>query len=1335
MKNILFYLIGFTLFQSIIAAEQNRNNYYFSHITGDAGLSQNNIKSIIQDSYGFMWFGTKNGLNRYDGTSMRTINCDDYVSGKSNHNISALHEDDTNRLWIGTDKGVFIYDPVSEVFTSLEVISDDGLQITNWIADIQSDHSGNIWIIAPAQGVFRYRDGKMYHYYITDVEHYNLENPQCMCVTQSGKVWIGTNHSGLYLYDEEKNTFKQYLSDKNGNSLKEDNVFAICEYGDCIAVAVHEGELKKYNVLTNTLSVVNAPGVHYSVLRDIQCYDDRELWVATQIGLFIIDESKNKVTHITEDPMHPYGLSDKGVCVIYKDREGGIWLGTLFGGVNYCPSAVLSFEKYVPLNNKNSLSSKRIRELVEDKSGHIWIGTEDEGINMLDTKSGVIKPMGYEFMMKNNCLNTLALLIRDNELWCGSFKRGLCTLQLSSGTMKYYSADDLNLDDASVYALYKDSKNRIWLGSARGVYMAEPGSYVFKKLVKLGYYWIVDILEDKDGTLWFASLGQGLCRYEAELDEFTYYVNEKNNPHSLSSNTVSSIMQDSKGYIWLSTDRGGICRYDKKEDKFVTFSIKDGLPDDVTYEVLEDDLGNLWFGTNRGLVKFHPETKDIRVYTKSDGLLGNQFNYKSALKATNGKFYFGGVDGLIAFDPNQKTKNNYAPPIYITSLSVYDKELKVHDENSPLDKSVIFTDKVVLSHDQSTISLNFVALSFSSPESNQYMYMMENLDKYWLKAGSNHNITYSKLPPGDYRFKVKAINQDTDWKEVSTFIDITILPPWWRSTFAYIIYGLFLASCLLGGFYWYKRRKDRQMEESQRMFEMEKEKELYVAKVDFFTEIAHELRTPLTLINGPLETILEMDIKEPKIVHNLQIMAQNTKRLLELTRQLLDFRKIGANKFVMDFIMVDIKQMLGEMVNRFEPTITQQKKTIVLAMRDEDLHAAIDKEAVTKILSNLLNNALKYSMTSIRVELRKETETFSVSVISDGNKIPEELSRRIFEPFYQINKKDGSASGAGIGLPLARSLAELHQGKLYLDTTAELNTFVLTLPLNQEKVINLENYDVQDECVQLGRIETTNADLKEYTILLVEDNVAVQSFISEKLQDDFMVVTALNGVEAMDILKRQSVDIIVSDMMMPEMDGMELCKKVKSEIELSHVPFIFLTAKNDLDSKINGLKAGAEAYVEKPFSYDYLRTQILTLLNNRRKEREAFSKRPFFPVHNMKMNKADEEFMDKLIDIIHANITDDNFSVERLAEILCMSRSSLLRKIKVLSNLSAVDFIKLIRLKKAAELIQEGKYRIGEICYMVGINSPSYFSKLFQKQFGVTPKDFEKQRQGNYDKN
>ena len=520
------------------------------------------------------------------------------------------------------------------------------------------------------------------------------------------------------------------------------------------------------------------------------------------------------------------------------------------------------------------------------------------------------------------------------------------------------------------------------------------------------------------------------------------------------------------------------------------------------------------------------------------------------------------------------------------------------------------------------------------------------------------------------------------------------------------------------------------MEERQKLFEIEKEKELYESKVDFFTEIAHEVRTPLTLINGPLEAIQEENLPESKKKKYINVIVQNTKRLLELTGQLLDFQKIGANKLSMKFESVDITALLKGIVARFEVTFNLNNKELVLKLTEEEIWAAVDKEAITKIVSNLLNNALKYAWQHIQVELEKDDLYFTIRVISDGNKIPEEASQYIFEPFYQMEKKEAPKNGVGIGLSLARSLASLHKGTLTLDTTREKdNVFILTIPLNKEG-ISLENIKaVQKDIVELDEETSVETDMHGYTLLLVEDNESMLAFISERLCECFTVETAKNGAEAIEILRSSHVDLIISDIMMPVMNGYQLCKEIKSDLELSHIPVIFLTAKNDIDSKINGLKYGAEAYVEKPFSFGYLKEQVLSLLNNRRREREAFSKRPFFSVDNMQMNKADEEFMNKVIRIIEDNITDDNFGVEKMADILCMSRSSLLRKIKMIFNLSPLDFIRLIRLKKAAEYIQEGKYRIGDICYMVGINSPSYFSKLFLKQFGMTPKDFEKQYQ------
>lgn len=1333
MKNTLYILFAiFTLFSGETRGG-DMTSYYFAHINGDNGLSSSNVKAILQDSYGFMWFGTKNGLNRFDGTSILRMNCEDLKLKKGNNNISALYEDSNRNLWVGTDRGVYIYHPASDVFTNINQKTQGGKTMDNWVSAIVGDTDGNVWVVIPDQGIFRYKDSQLYFYEISNNIQFKEESPNCICVRQNGEVWVGFWGLGLCRYNPLKDSFDQITEDKYGRSLVGKNINSICEQGDWLIMAANEGELMKYNTNSHVLQNIEVAGADHTFYTTVAYLKDK-IWLGTFNGMYVIDERKNEVIALKEDLMRSFSLSDKMIYSICQDSEGGIWIGTLFGGVNYLPNRSLQFDKFVPGSSGKSLNTKRIRELAEDMEGNIWIGTEDAGISMLDVNKGEINQIKNK--KKDNHLVTLAVVPHQNQIYCGLFKAGLDVIGIPDYTIRHYTPSELNIGEGSVYVFHVDKTGRKWLGTGWGLYIAEPHSFNFMKVEETGYNWIFDLCEAKDGSIWIATMGSGVWRFDSHTGLYKKYESKENVPDGLSSNSVSSVMQDSKGRIWFSTDRGGICYYNEKADNFVTYSIKDGLPDDVAYKILEDEEAHLWFGTNRGLVRFNPETKDIRVFTTKDGLLGNQFNYKSALKASNGKFYFGGIDGLIAFDPKEAKTDNYLPPIYISKFSIYNEEISVHTPNSPLKECITHTNHIVLNYDESNISFDVALLSYSTAEANQYYYRMVPIDKDWIKAASNQNISYAKLPPGQYTFKVKATNNDNEGHFVERSLSIEILPPWWLSPWAYIFYFIWLVCIVVYWFFWYKHRKEREMEERQKIFEIEKEKELYESKVNFFTEIAHEVRTPLTLINGPLETLQEMNIADPKINKNLTVITQNTNRLLTLTGQLLDFQKIGAHKFELKMEYVDITALLRETVARFEPTISQKNKILTVHISEETIEAVVDKEAITKILSNLLNNALKYARESIHVQLQREEDVLIVRVTSDGDKIPVNISEQIFEPFYQAEKKESTSFGVGIGLPLARSLASLHKGKLYLDTTHDNNSFVLTIPIAKEMPQPLPQSEetIKVEIDTLGEGAPVEAEMKNYVLLVVEDNETMLEFMSERLQEVFTVETAKNGKEALEILKNKRIDLVISDIMMSVMNGWELCKEIKSDMDLSHIPVIFLTAKNDIDSKINSLKIGAEAYVEKPFSFNYLKTQIVSLLYNRQKEREAFSKRPFFPTNKMQMNKVDEEFMNKVIRTIEENIVDTNLNVEHLAEILGMSRSSLLRKIKMLSNLSPVDFIRLIRLRKAAELIREGEYLIGDVCFMVGINSPSYFSKLFLKQFGMTPKDFEKQSRADKEK-
>ena len=1325
IQKLFFICVSLLLF---VAPPTLSKELYFSKISGDDGLSESNVKSIVQDSYGFIWFGTKNGLDRYDGKQIKTFNIYDPITGRNDRNVAVLLEDDNKILWVGTDTGVFTFDPTTECFRFFQHKADNGELLTNWVSDIKKDRHGNIWISIPGQGLFRYTPSTdtMKEYRLSE-EQSSQKSPQCISFSETEEMWVGSNGIGIFYFNEKEDRFIQYLTDKYGNSLQDLNIYTICEYRGRLVIGIHEGQLMQWDIKENTLSAFNTPEIHQTIIRQVISFDNKELFIATQAGLFVYDEIHESLVNYQEDDLNPYSLSDNVICCIYKDRENGIWLGTLLGGVNYVASRNVEFEKYRPSSYPNSLSTKKIRELREDKNGNIWIGTEDGGINIFNPQDKSFRQLDQSA----NHTTNLALFYDKNQMFIGHFKRGLSVADIHSLATQYYTKEDLDLNEGSICSLFKDSKGQYWLGNADVLYLSKDGSLKFEKRRDIARGYIYDIQEDFDGNIWFATIGTGIYCYNPVADQSKQYLHDNNDPHSLSSNSVSSITVDHRGIVWFSTDRGGICCYNKEQDNFTSYSIEDGFPDNVAYKILVDNQYNLWFGTNKGLVKFNPDTKSVRIFTKSDGLLGNKFSYKSALISRDNKFYFGGTDGLIAFNPYYEVENSNAPPVYITRMYIYNEEVNTNDEGSPLNKSLLQTQEIKLNYKQSNIRFDFAVLSYIAPAANQYAYKMEGIDRDWVYT-QNQSAFYSQLPPGKYTFQVKGANSDGIWNNTGTSISIVITPPWWKSVYAYLLYLAIVFSTLYFLLYSFNKKKEQKNLQAQKLFEIKKEHELYRAKVDFFTSIAHEIKTPLSLIKGPIEEVNKMSIEDSFIRKNLQITELNTNRLLTLVNQLLDFRKIDANKITLYFVRENITKLIRETAIRFEPSILSNKKEIILSFPDDDLYAPIDKEGVTKIISNLLNNALKYATHTIRVVLAKEESSFSIHVTSDSKTIPTHQREKIFEPFYQLPNEQKQTSGVGIGLSLARSIAELHSGFLKLQIDQQgYNDFVLTLPLHQDNVINISPLgEEQDMTKDLPTDIGSPKNKQGYTVLVVDDNNEILHFLEDRLSSTFIVITAVNGQEAIEKLKETNVHLIISDVMMPVMDGLELCQYVKNQLEYSHIPVILLTAKNDLDSKIKGLETGADAYLEKPFSFTFLIAQVTNLLKNRIQEQSAFAKRPFFPSYSLKMNKADEEFLNKIVGQIQSNMADENLNVERLADLLFISRSALHRKIKTLTDMTPIDFIRLIRLKKAAELIQEGKYSMAEVSEVIGISSPSYFSKLFQKQFGITPKAFSVKYKG-----
>jgi signal transduction histidine kinase/DNA-binding response OmpR family regulator len=796
---------------------------------------------------------------------------------------------------------------------------------------------------------------------------------------------------------------------------------------------------------------------------------------------------------------------------------------------------------------------------------------------------------------------------------------------------------------------------------------------------------------------------------------------------------VNNLFEDSRKNIWFCTE-SGLCRYDYKEKKIIRSSAEPVLRDNQVFRVMEDNRGMLWVSTSKGLINLNPVNGQTKSFNTGNGLLSDQFNYNSACKDEDGTMYFGTVKGMIGFNPAGFVENSFIPPVYITGIQVNNGELKIDSLHSRLRQSVIYTSSITLPYDSSTISIDVSALSYAMPDRNEYLYRMDGLDKNWNHLNSNGKIYYTKLSPGNYVFNVKGSAGGEVWNSRVTRLSIHILPPWWASFWAWVLYALVSLSIIfviLRYYYIALREKNKRRIET---LEIEKEREIYNAKIDFFTNITHEIRTPLTLIKLPVEKLLKSASSDSAVRDNLNMIDKNTNRLIHLTNQLLDFRKAEANNYSLNFVKTDINDLLKELFATYKPAAEERKLSFKLELPRIALLAYVDAEAFRKILGNLFSNAIKYASQSVVIKLlpfNSYDNVFHIEFKNDGSLIPGEAREKIFEPFYRLRQSE-KHTGTGIGLPLSRSLAELHKGKLELKQPVDgQNVFLLSIPIHQENEISLGEYETIESDIRQAQAGggSQAGDQHDISILIAEDNMEIVNFLQKELGSLYNIYTASDGQAALGILLEKHIHLVISDIMMPVMDGIELSRKMKTDLQFSHIPIILLTAKNSITSKIEGLETGADAYIEKPFVMEYLLAQISNLLSNRNIMKEYYAHSPLAHIKGIASTKADKSFLEKLHQAIDENIADKDLDVDSLSKMMNMSRVTFYRKIKGLSDLTPNELINLSRLKKAAELLAEGRYMINEVASIIGYNLTSNFSRDFHKQFGVTPSGYVKSLQ------
>jgi signal transduction histidine kinase/ligand-binding sensor domain-containing protein len=876
----------------------------------------------------------------------------------------------------------------------------------------------------------------------------NAQYVTSICKADDGGIWFTTNDGYIERFNEGPETFTTFDIFSHSPPSNTRWLQRIRYAGDHrFLIATNDQGLKCFDAATRDYKDILTynPDKTTIYVRDILQYSADEFWLATESGIFILNINTGQATNLRKKFLDPYSLSDNAVYSLCKDSEGGVWAGTFFGGVNYYSKQYSSFQKYYPDNSKNSISGSAPREICQDPYNNIWIGTEDAGLNKLDIKTGAIThfmPSGAPTDIAHT--NIHGLLSVGNELWIGTFEHGLDVMDIRTGkVIRHYMAGPGPHDMKShfVLSLIRTADGNLALGTSNGAYTYNKKTSNFTPIPDFPFNTFVAIvMQDHAGVIWIGTHGKGVYYLDPSTGHLGHIPGEATDGKGLSSPIINAIAEDSQHNLWISTEGAGLCRLSPDRKTFFTYTTANGLPSNFIFRFIEDNNHDYWVTTSKGLANIHKSDNTIKVYTKANGLLNDQFNYNSGFKDKDGKLYFGSVRGMITFYPNDFIRGGFAPPVYITGFQVDNVELKISADSSFLKRSIIYTDKITLPYDQSSFSIDFAALSYSSPERTEYSYIMQGLDKAWTHLNTNRKVYFTGLAPGTYTFRLKAA-VGGHWGHQEKKLSIIVLPPFWATGWAYSVY-LLLTILLI----WYIVRS------YHRRTQIKKEKEIYEAKFDFFTNIAHEIRTPLTLIKGPAENLREMIDQLPEIKEDVITMERNTNRLIALVTQILDFRQTETRGFQLDFTKVNITEVLQENYLSFKAMAKKKNLAYHFEHPGADVFAMADEEALNKIFSNLFSNAVKYGQGQVFVRLlppENEEGSIVIEIANDGPVIPQEMKERIFEPFYRL-KETNRQKGTGIGLALARSLVELHKGQLFLDDSwPGMNKFKLILPKNK----------------------------------------------------------------------------------------------------------------------------------------------------------------------------------------------------------------------------------------------------------------------------------------------
>jgi signal transduction histidine kinase/ligand-binding sensor domain-containing protein/DNA-binding response OmpR family regulator len=1300
------------------------NSLRFDYLTIDDGLSQSDVTAIVQDQTGFLWMGTNNGLNFYDGYRFIRWKWDPKATEStiSSNTIMSLCAGKDGKVWIATTSSLDAYDPNTAGFINYKRQLEEVIPNTSTfrINKVFCDNKGEIW--------FCYRDKLLkLNSAGQKIEIWDIKDPmrnlvpgyiQDIKADRHNNLYLASN-KGIFFFDTKTKNFRHLYDDKQPEYYlnKQVNSILIEPTGNILAGTVNGlWLLTQRGEIIKEIPLENQKGNIITIL----CRDSQnQIWAGSRKnGLYLINNIK--IQQFKTDRSRQYGLNSNEVLSLYEDNSGILWIGTATGGVN---KLILNESLFTNIQHQtgkeNTLSDNLVHAIYTEDNETVWLGTHNAVLNEWNKHTNQFTH--YPFSSHITAINRKS----ENELWIGTGAGLKIFNKKTKRITNYLPENRINYSFTSV--LYKDKEQTLWCGSGGGICLIDKegnavplriGTERFKKNVRA-------ITQTKDGDMWIGTRDYGIIHIRRGKESFQFIHNEKWN--SIYSD-ISYIYEDSKERLWIGTWGAGLYQITNRDTLgYCNYSETDGLSDNLIYSIYEDHNGQLWISTCNGLSCFNPEKKLFYKYTSYDGLPGNEFTKGAHFQDAQGMIYLAGINGATFFQPEDIHLRQQASKVAITGLQVYNTTIrpgKEYEGKVILYQDITSTNHITLKYDERHFTFNFITFSYHAPQKNRFAYRLSDIDKEWIYTDEHSSASYSHLNPGTYLFEVKGCNSDGVWNEEPVKMTVTILPPFWASPVAYLVYMVLITILGTVIILWFKRKNElKRVLMQERMYE-ESQKELYNAKMKFYTNISHELRTPVTLIVGlieKLENSFKIEGDENKM---LGIISKNAQILLRLINDLLDFRKIETGNMQLEQSPQEIAAFIRTICSFFEERAKERNIRLSLYCDDcVNLTLLIDSNKVQRIIYNLLSNAIKFTQTYIEVSVKKETrdekEWLLISVRNDGKDIAEEEQEKIFSRFYQINTEDSPTPGSGIGLNLCRELAHLHGGEIELFSKPEEGaTFTLCLPIIYPEVPQLPISHIP--------IENEKEEKQLPILLVIDDNEDIRYYMRQLLSEDYEIMEASGGVQGWEMVQRHLPDLVISDVMMPDMDGIELCHNIKTSPDTCHIPVILVTAKLSDASQIQALEYGADSYITKPFTEAHIKAQITNILVSREKLKEQLLKELSNSIGQPEAAPIQDKLLQKIVDTIEANLDDSEYDIDRLSKDIGLSRMHLYRKLKGIIGQTPADFIRDYKLARAAELLKRPDLNVTEVSDLTGFVSPKMFRIYFKKKYNLTPSEYQK---------